>query len=183
MYADHILEATESHNDDETNENLYYPFYDKLLNHLFPGDHYDVCPQWQIPNTRFTVDFTVRVRNDPGNLPLLLVEIKPPSHFHSVSRRRYAMEQVIRRLDQVGPTNQHAQRLYAISAIGLRWRASYARMNNGSRNGRGVRNIAAISSLRSAALGCWSPNITSEPSFIALQNIVEIIGGYVNDLN
>jgi hypothetical protein len=69
--------------------------------------------------------------------------------------------------------------LYAISAIGKRWRACYALKGNGSKGGRSVKGIAAANSLRSTKEDCWNPDITSNASWAALQSIVETIKGYV----
>ena len=80
----------------------------------------------------------------------------------------------------IGPTNQQAERLYAISAIGKRLRAIYALKGKGirDRGGHSVKGIAAVNSLRSADPECWNSDITSEASWEALKGIVETIKGY-----
>jgi hypothetical protein len=138
---------------------------------------YHVCPQWPIGSMMsvdFAIAFTIEYR------PLLLLEIKAPSHFQWNSDRAAAIKQVTERLDEVGPNNVHADRLYAISVIGKRWRACYALRGRTSHHGRSVRGITAINSLRSANPGCWNLDITSDNSWAALQRIVETIHGYVN---
>ena len=95
------------------------------------------------------------------------------------SGRDAAIVQVIQRLDEIGPNNQHADRLYAISAVGKKWRACYALKGNGSKCGQPVRGVAEASSLRSAKPECWNADITSDDSWAALQTIVETIKGYV----
>jgi len=50
----------------------------------------------------------------------------------------------------------------------------------GSESGRPVKGIAAKNSLKSADVECWDPDITSDASWAALQNIVETIKGYVD---
>ena len=70
-------------------------------------------------------------------------------------------------------------RLYAISAIGKKWRACYISKGSDSRGGQPVRGVANTDSLRSADIDCWNPDITSDESFTALQGIVETIKGYV----
>ena len=50
--------------------------------------------------------------------PLMFVEIKPPSDFQLESGRDAVIVQIIQRLDEIGPHNEHADRLHAISAIG-----------------------------------------------------------------
>jgi hypothetical protein len=111
----------------------------------------------------------------------LLIEIKPPSDFESESGRGVAISQVINHLDAIGPKNLHADRLYAISAIGKRWRACYTLKGKSSEDGpaRAVKGISAKNSLRSAHAECWNPDITSDASWAALQSIVETIKGYV----
>ena len=109
----------------------------------------------------------------------MLVEIKPPSDFQLESGRDAAVVQIIQRLDEIGPNNQLADRLYAISAIGKRWRARYALKGNGSEGGQPVEGVAEADSLRSAKPECWNPDITSNASWEALQNVVGIKKGYV----
>ena len=86
-----------------------------------------------------------------------------------------AIRQITYYLDVVGPTNQQAERLYAISAVGKKWRAVYVGKGKGS---RGVKGIATVNSLRSADLECWNEDITSEVSWEVLKGIVETIKGY-----
>jgi hypothetical protein len=173
-----LTKAQELNNDHETIESKFYAFYNHILNYWFPDtDGYDVNPQWTIPATPKLVDFTVTVQH--CELPLLLVEIKAPSKFHLESGRREAITQIIDRLDDIGPTNQHVQRLYAISAIGKRWRACSIAKGKKSKGGQPVRGVANTASLRSPDPDCWNPDITSDESFTALQGIVERIKGYV----
>ncbi len=103
--------------------------------------------------------------------PLLLLDVEPPSDFHLDSGRVLAINQIIQHLDEIGPTNQHTERLYAISAIGKRWRAVYVKKGKGSKGGQPVRGVAAVNSLKSGDPNCWNPDITSEASWVALQSI------------
>jgi hypothetical protein len=109
----------------------------------------------------------------------LLIEIQPPSEFLFDSGREVAITKVMQRLDEIGPTNQHADRLYAISAMGKKWRACYALKGQGCKGGRSVKGIAQKSSMKSAKPECWNPDITSDASWEALGGIVEKIKGYV----
>ncbi|KAI0278349.1 hypothetical protein BGY98DRAFT_545325 [Russula aff. rugulosa BPL654] len=145
----------------------------------FPPEDFDVCARWTIPDCGRTEDFSITYVIQHHHRPFLLIEIKPPSDFHSNSARHLAILQVISHLDEIGPTNQHAERLYAISAIGKRWRAYYALSGSGGEDGQPVEGIAAINSLQSPRPECWNPDITSDDSWVALQNIVETIKGYV----
>jgi ubiquitin len=180
-YPQYILtKAAEFNNDRETIESKFYPLYDKILNYWFPpADGYDVSPQWSIPDTRKTVDFTITFVIELHQRPLLLVEIKPPSDFLVDSGREAAIIQIMQRLDEIGPANDHLDRLYAISAIGKKWRACYISKGSNSKGGQPVRGVANTPSLRSADIDCWNPDITSDESFTALQGIVETIKGYV----
>jgi len=180
-YPQYILtKAVELNDDNETIESKFYPLYNKILNFWFPPDEgYDVSPQWTIPDTRKTVDFAITFVIEHHQHPLLLVEIKPPSDFHVDSGREAAIIQVIQRLDELGPTNIHADRLYAVSAVGKRWRACYALKGSSSKGGQPVKGIAEGSSLRSAGPECWNPDITSDASYDAFQGIVESIKSYV----
>jgi hypothetical protein len=150
-------------NDNETIETKYYPLYDKILNYWFPPtEGYDVSPQWSIPDTRKTVNFTITFVIGHHQQPLLLVEIKPPSDFKLDSGRDAA---VIQHLDEIGPNNQHADRLYAISAIGKKWRACYGYKGNGSNGGQPVTGVAEKNSFRSGEPECWNDDITSNASY------------------
>ena len=182
-YPQYILtKAAELNNDNETIETKFYTLYDKILNYWFPpSEGYDVYPKWSIPESRRIDDFTISFVIEHHHRPLLLVEIKPPSDFHLDSGRDAAIVQIILRLDEIGPYNQHVDRLYAISAIGKRWRACYALKGTGSKGGQPVKGVAISNSLRSAKADCWNADITSNASFEALQSIVEKIKGYVAD--
>jgi len=172
-------------NDNESIENLYFPLYNKILNYWFPlTEDYDVSPWWSIPDSTGTTSFTIAFVIEYHQHPLLLVEIKPPSDFQSDSGRNTAISQVIQRLDEIGPTNQHADQLYAISAIGKKWRACYALKGKGSEGGQSVKGVAkSDESLRSSSRDCWNPDITSDDSWAALQSIVERIKGYQQEVS
>jgi hypothetical protein len=180
-YPQYILtKAAEFNDDNESVEMAFYPLFDKILYYWFPPtDGYDVCPQWPIPGSRKPDDFTIAFVIEHNRHPLLLVEIKPPSDFQLESGRVNALFQVIQRLDEVGPNNQYADRLYAISAIGKKWRACYTLKGESSESGRPVKGIAAKNSFKSAHTECWNSDITSDTSWAALQSIVETIKGYV----
>lgn len=104
-YPQYILtKAAELNNDDETIETKYYPLYNKNSNYWFPPtEGYDVSPQWSIPDTRKTVDFTITFVIEHHQRPLLLVEIKPPSDFKLDSGRAVALFQIMQLLDDIGP--------------------------------------------------------------------------------
>lgn len=110
---------------------------------------------------------------------MLLVDIKPPSDFQFNSGRSTAISQVITYLDEIGPNNLYADRLYVISAIGKRWRACYTLKGKNIEGGWPVKGLAVKNSLSSTDSKCWNPDITSNTSYVALQNIVETIKGYV----
>ena len=154
--------------------------YDKILKYWFPADHYDVCPSWVIPDTSLhgsndSEDYTISFAITRQQQPLLLLDVGAPSNFQATWVRESAIRQIIYYLDVVGPTNQQAERLYAISAVGKKWRAVYVGKGKGS---RGVKGIATVNSLRSADLECWNEDITSEASWEVLKGIVETIKGY-----
>src|SRR6266702_3157091 len=151
-----------------------------ILNYWFPpADGYDVCPRWTIPNSRRTDDSTVTFVIEYQERPFLLLEVKPPCDFHLDSGRGGAINQIIELFDEIGPTNQHTERQYAISAIGKMWRASYVTKGNGSEGAQPVKDVAERNSLTSAAPNCWNLDITSNASWSALQSIVDTINGYI----
>ncbi|KAH9072116.1 hypothetical protein EDB83DRAFT_197022 [Lactarius deliciosus] len=109
----------------------------------------------------------------------LLLEVKPPCDFHLGLGREVAINQLIEHLDEIEPSNQHTERLYAISAIGKRWRAGYVVKSHGSVGGHPVKGVAKVNSLISAGPNCWNPDVTSDASWSALWEIVDIIKGYM----
>ncbi|KAF8351357.1 hypothetical protein F5887DRAFT_1069079 [Amanita rubescens] len=173
--------------EDEDIETKFFPLYGKILSYWFPPtEGYDVCPKWSIPNFEetdnssetdddSTITFIIRYSHHP----LLLVEIAPPLDFCSDSTRSAAIVQAIEHLDVVGPTNQFADHLYAISAIGKKWRAYYTLKGKGSEDGHPVLDVAAADSLKAASPDCWNMDITSHDSWAALGRIVETIKSYV----
>ena len=95
----------------------FYGLYAMVLDHWFPSAAgYMIHPQWPIPSSHRTIDFVVTFQSNlPGHHShvLLLVEIKPPWHYHQDAQRQAAIDQVIHCLDEVGPTNNYAHCLYA----------------------------------------------------------------------
>jgi hypothetical protein len=179
-YPQYILNRAAELNDDNNIKNEFNPLYLMILDHWFPPtEGYDICPQWSAPGSTGMGDVTIALVIEHHQHPLLLVEIKPPLDFQSDSGCSAAIAQVINHLDEIGPNNLHADRLYAISAIGKRWRACYALKGKSSKGGQPVKGIAEANSLRSAHSECWNPDITSDASWAALQSIVETIKGYV----
>ena len=147
-------DAAYLNNDRETIKSVFFPLYNVILLYWFPGaDGYHVCPHWAVPVPSKTVKFVSYIIEHQGR-PLLLLEVKPASDFHLDSGRVKAISQVIQRLVEIGPTNQDVQRLYAISAIGKKWRVGYVTKGNGSRGGQPVKGVAKLSSLRSSDARC-----------------------------
>jgi len=173
-----VLKGEELQDNNETIESLFYPLYNMILSYWFPfTEGYDVCPHWTIPGSQNSaIAFVVRHRRHP----LLLVEIKAPSEFKLDSGRHAAIAQIPERLDELGPQNQHVDRLYAISAVGKKWRACYTLKGKGSDGAQPVTGVAESSSLRDFDPNCWNPDITSGASWAALMGIVETIKGYVD---
>jgi hypothetical protein len=180
-YPQYILTwAARFNDDDEIIRNKFFSLYNMILNYWFPiSENFVVFPQWPIPNCEDTEDSTIDFVIEHHSLPFLLVEIQPPSDFKFDSGRGVAISQVIAHLDDIGPTNLHADQLYAISAIGKRWRACYALRGGSGEGGQPVKGIAAKNSLQSSSPECWNSDITSNESFVTLQSIVETIKGYV----
>ena len=178
-YPHYILaDASILDDDNETLASVFYGLYNKMLNYWFPPtEGYGVAPYWEIPDSKKKKRITFFILH--RRRPLLLVDVKAPSDFKSDSKRRAAIEQVVRHLDEIGLRNQHADRLYAISAIGKRWRACYTLKGKGSGDSQPVNTVAEVSSLSSADKACWNPDITSDASFSALYSIVEKVKGDV----
>ena len=185
-YPRYILDkAAHLDNDHEYSEEKFYPLYNKILQYWFPAaDGYDVCPQWIIPgsdthtNVRedYTFAFVIEHHQDQ---PLLLLEVKPPSGLQVRGYRNAAHSQIQCRLDKIGLANQHAERLYAISAFGKKWRTSYVAKGKGINSGRAVKDIGAVTSFTSSDPDCWNPDITSDASYEVLHKIVDTIKGYI----
>ena len=174
-----LIKAVKLDNDHKTIESKFYPLYNKILNYWFPAtEGYNVSPQWFIPNSR-SFDSTIPFVIEYQQHPMLLLEIMPPSDFHLKSAWECAIIQIIQHFDEIGPTNQHVEHLYAISMIGKRWKAVYVTKGKGSKDGWPVGGIAEVNSLKSPAEDCWNPDITSDASWIALQKIVNQIKDYI----
>ena len=179
-YPKYIVDQAARLNDEhETVKAKFHPLYVSILSYWFPpADGYHVSPHWIIEDATEDrhISFVIKVPQEQ-ELPLLLVEVKPPSDFHVDRKREAAITQITDRLDVIGPTNPYP-RLYAISVVGKRWRVSYVAKGEGSKGGQPVKGIAAVNSLRSADPDCWNPDITSDYSWEALWSIVETIKGY-----
>ncbi|KAH9036389.1 hypothetical protein EDB85DRAFT_2086888 [Lactarius pseudohatsudake] len=179
-YPQYILKTAARLDDDqETIGSKFFPLYDNILDYWFPPAHgYDICPHW-LPDSTTDEDFNVTLVIEYKERPFLLLEIKPPCDFHRDSGREGAINQIMELFDEVGPNNEHTERLYAISAIGKRWRAGYVTMGNGSEGGHPVKGIAKVNSLNSADPDCWNPDVSSDASWSALQKIADTIKGYM----
>ncbi len=127
IYPKYIINrATQLNDDNETIKSNFNPLYNMILSYWFPPDEgYDVCPHWCIPDARQTTDFIVSYVITHHQHPFLLVQIKPSSDFLFHSGRSLAMAEILQHLNKVGSKNQHADWLYAIFAIGKKWRACY----------------------------------------------------------
>ena len=167
------MNEAQLNSDHEAVESKFFPLYDKILCYWFPEDDgYDVHPQWE---PGYVITFIVKHLG----WPLLLLEFKASADFHLESRRENAISHIMQHLDEIGPANQNVPRLYAISAIGKRWRASYVTKGNGSSGGQPVKGVAEMNSLRSSVARCWNPDITSDTSYDAFRKIVDTIKSYV----
>ena len=179
-YPKYIVNSTALLVDDhDTVKSHSDALWHKILDYWFPlASGYDISPHWMIPDRTVTnsqhITFVIQRPEQP---PVLILEVKPPSHFHVDQKREAAITQITERLDMIGPTNPNP-RLYVISAIGKRWRVSYVAKGKGSKGGQPVKGIVAVSSLRSADPDCWNPDVTSDSSWEALRSIVETIKGY-----
>ncbi|KAH9072103.1 hypothetical protein EDB83DRAFT_2361199 [Lactarius deliciosus] len=180
-YPQYILDkAAELNDDNETVKTKFNPLYDKILFYWFPpSDGYTICPRWTIPDPP-TNNRTITLVIEHQHQPLLLIDVKSPSGFHLDLKRQGAISQMKQYFDELGPTNQRVERLYAISAIGKRWRAGYATKGMGSKGAQPVRGVASVNSLKSAGPDCWNPDITSNDSWVLLKSIVDTIKGYVS---
>ncbi|KAF8346748.1 hypothetical protein F5887DRAFT_1180665 [Amanita rubescens] len=188
-YPQYILAEAgdpELNSEHESVRNKFFGLYLMILHYWFPPtEGYVVCPKWTIPDVEETHDSsetgssTIAFVIKHSHHPLLLVEIMPPSDFCSDLARSAAIGKAIEHLDVVGPTNQYADHLYAISAIGKKWRACYALKGKGSKDGHPVLDVAPADSLNAASPDCWNAEITSDDSWAALKKIVETIKSYI----
>jgi hypothetical protein len=181
-YPEYIITMGNNLNDNsERLGSKIYSLYVKILCYWFPPEEgYDITPQWTLPNSTICDDFKISFVVADRLGPLLLVEIKAPWEFRLDSGRQAAAVQISQRFDEIGPDNQHAGQLYAISAFGKKWKASYVVKGEGSKDGRPVRGVTESNSFRSFDRNCWNPDITSEASWQALGRIVEEIKGGVD---
>ncbi len=119
-YPEQILfHNTQLNNDNERIGATFFGFYNAILFYWFPfTEGYAISPKWPIhENSRKAaniINFVVKY----NRCPLLLVDVKPPFNFQLDKGHNAAIGHIIHCLDEVGPKNQHADQLYAISAIG-----------------------------------------------------------------
>ncbi|KAJ6486510.1 hypothetical protein C8R47DRAFT_1128647, partial [Mycena vitilis] len=100
-------------------ENDLYGPWNKLLTYVFPpASDFTVAPQsYLLSTSRETADFAVEYEILYNNVPVLIVEIKPPGNLRLPSAREEVDNQIRRRLrdlsvDCLLPT------LHAVSAFG-----------------------------------------------------------------
>ncbi|KAF9651972.1 hypothetical protein BDM02DRAFT_3153944 [Thelephora ganbajun] len=91
--------------------------YNKLLNTLFPIDSdFVVVPQY-LPDARNAVDFIVTFEVLLINKPVLILELRPPSHLDFLSKRQVADEQIRSRMGDL-VEGYPLETLHAVSAMG-----------------------------------------------------------------
>ncbi|KAK6971404.1 hypothetical protein R3P38DRAFT_3142963 [Favolaschia claudopus] len=102
-------------------ENDLYGPWNKLLSCLFPpASDFTVAPQSYILTTsRQTADFVVEYEVHYKNIPVLIVEIKPPGNLRLPSAREEADLQIRRRIRDLSSDCLHPT-LHAVSAFGTR---------------------------------------------------------------
>jgi hypothetical protein len=155
-------------NETENMPNPFYALYVMILAYWFPvNEGYDIFPQWPIPDCISTTDDSIAFVIERHRRVLLLIEVNAPSDFQSDGARGCAISLVLQRLDEIGQ-NIHADGLYAISAIGKRWRACHTLRGDGCAGAKPVEGIAEKNSLESSEPTCWNPDITSDASWAAL---------------
>lgn len=102
MWPDKVLRqfATVPQNPSEGD---FHAPYNKLLYTLFPCDSdFVVVPQY-LPDSRNAADFIVMFEVLLVNRPVLILELKPPSHLAILSKRQAADDQIRMRMgDLVG---------------------------------------------------------------------------------
>ncbi|KAJ7656644.1 hypothetical protein B0H17DRAFT_360270 [Mycena rosella] len=111
-------------------ENDFYGPWNKLLSYLFPpASDFTVVPQsYLLSTSRETADFVVEYEILYNNVPVLIVEIKPPGNLRLPTAREEADIQIRRRIrdlseDCLLPT------LHAVSAFGTQ--VAFYRMATG----------------------------------------------------
>jgi len=94
--------------------------YNKLLNTLFPPQsEFTVVPQYLPHSDRGAADYIVLYEIQLRNMPVFVLELKPPNHLDSLSKRHDADAQL---RDRMAHLSSHCPlpTLHAVSAIGTR---------------------------------------------------------------
>ncbi|KAF9648959.1 hypothetical protein BDM02DRAFT_3143411 [Thelephora ganbajun] len=100
-------------------ESDYHGSYNKLLNTLFPVDSdFVVVPQY-LPDARNAADFIVMFEVLLINKPVLILDLKPPSHLDLLSKRQLADEQIRSRMGDL-VSKCPLETLHAVSAMGTK---------------------------------------------------------------
>ncbi|GJJ11161.1 hypothetical protein Clacol_005393 [Clathrus columnatus] len=103
----------------EAVEKHYYPHYSALLYDVFPpGSPFMVSPSGPT-NVRWHSDFSIQVAHHVFLTPLV-VEIKPATHFDTISAREYADWQMRQRLTSLMSAPIHLPTVYGLSFLGRR---------------------------------------------------------------
>ncbi|KIJ47964.1 hypothetical protein M422DRAFT_28505, partial [Sphaerobolus stellatus SS14] len=118
MWPDKIIRQfnTVPHNPSESD---YHGPYNKLLYTLFPLDSdFVVVPQY-LPDSRNAAEFIVMFEILLLNRPVLILELKPPSHHNVLSKRKAADEQIRSRMVDLVEACP-LETLYAVCALGTK---------------------------------------------------------------
>ncbi|KAK0460357.1 hypothetical protein IW261DRAFT_1370605 [Armillaria novae-zelandiae] len=122
MWTQRILGRFARIPDDTTIENKYYGVYNAILaDECFTEDIFFVEPQYVLPVAQTggvgAIDYVITFVVEVDDIPVLFLEIKPPTHLRHISARVEADNQIRSRFFQLYNLCR-TPRLYGISAIG-----------------------------------------------------------------
>lgn len=175
----HIVAKSARLLDTETIENKFYGLYNTILNECFPSTQFTVIPQY-VTSEAMTggtgaIDFAITYVIEPLNIesPVFFLEIKPPTHFDSISCRKLAENQIRSRFSQLAHLVR-VPKLYGVSAIGRQ--LSYYTYERAS----GAIEPTALADSTTSVVDTapstrWSTNIMEETGYAKFLGVVQEI--------
>jgi hypothetical protein len=126
-----ILHFSEALWDQESIENYFYPLYLQILIESFHEPEYVIWPQYPLrvadqPHEgaiNFAVTYEVQPSDKDSFIdrddysPVMFIEVKPPTHLHSIAGRESAALQIKERFEELAEQTQ-IPKVYGVSAIG-----------------------------------------------------------------
>ena len=124
MWSQKIIHLSAHVNDQQTNENYFYPLWNAILGEAFPEEDFAICPQYPTRPTAAgregAIDYAVTYLIQDAahdDCPVFFVEVKPPTDMRYPSARERTAAQMKQRFKAL-LVDLRIPMLYGISAFG-----------------------------------------------------------------